>query len=215
MATAEVGDDGTFHAAARARGRRPLPGGGRSRADPLDSDPGRRPAARSRSPLPTLRPRRPAASRSPGRSLPVERRRRAVLEVYDAGRKRWQRERTRRASTRSGAVTFRHRFEEPGGRRVRIALQRSALASGFARDVEPAGSRSGVPDRQVGISARSWPGLSSTPTTSGRRPRQSGRRSTASSAGRSPARRSCREPRRPTRRSRSPARGPTSASACT
>ena len=44
LATAEVGDDGTFLMRVELDSRGPLPGGGRSRAGPLGSDPGRGPA---------------------------------------------------------------------------------------------------------------------------------------------------------------------------
>ena len=131
LATAEVGDDGAFVMRVELDGRRPLPGGGRSGAGPLGSDPGRRPASghdrRIRS-----RPSRSAGCvEITGKIAPAGAAKSAVLEVYDPDRKRWQRVdgACRRIRVRHPPPPVRGRR---AGRPCRITLQRSALASGFA-----------------------------------------------------------------------------------
>ena len=130
LATAEVGEDGKFML------RLELEVGGRFRAEAAAGQIRSTPIRVDVQPKITLA----ASDRSvavgqlveiTGKIAPGGAAKTALLEVYDAGRKRWQRERSARVDA-SGAVTFRHRFEEAGRTRVRITLQRSALASGFA-----------------------------------------------------------------------------------
>jgi plastocyanin len=130
LATAEVAEDGTFDI------RVELEVGGRFRVEAAAGQ------VRSTPLRVDVRPKITFAV--PDRSVAVGRRveiaasvapqgsaKRALLEVYDPDRKRWQRERSARIDP-SGTVTFRHRFEERGRTLVRISLQRSELAPGFA-----------------------------------------------------------------------------------
>jgi hypothetical protein len=74
-----------------------------------------------------------------GKIRPAHSAKRAVLEVYDPARKRWQRVDSARVAG-LGAVTLVYGLEEPGRMLVRIGLQRSTLAAGFALSTSPPGT---------------------------------------------------------------------------
>ena len=72
-----------------------------------------------------------------GKITPAHRRS-APCWRYTTGAQRWQRVDSARVAG-SGTVTLVYRLEEPGGMLVRIRLQRSTLASGFALSTSPPG----------------------------------------------------------------------------
>ena len=193
LATAEVGEDGKFML------RLELEVGGRFRAEAAAGQIRSTPIRVDVQPKITLA----ASDRSvavgqlveiTGKIAPGGAAKTALLEVYDAGRKRWQRERSARVDA-SGAVTFRHRFEEAGritGCASRSSGRRSPPGSPRRR---AGGSRSASASRPVRIST--LPRGQACPQ---RRRLRSARRDRPATidcfeAGQSRARRSCRGPR--------------------
>ena len=215
VATAEVGEDGKFMLRLELEVGGRFRAGGRSRADPLDSDPGRRPAQDHARRFRSLGRRRPAR-----RDHREDRPRWSGEDRLARGVRRWS------ETLAAGAVGARRRLrgrDLPApvrGSRKGPGAHRDAPAVGarlrVRRDVEPvdldrrqlavrSGSARSLVARLV-LNADDFGASAETVRVDHRLHRARGNR---------PARRSCREPRRPTRRSRSPARGQTSASACT
>ncbi len=138
IATAEVADDGTFLA------RLELAKGGRFRAEAAAGQVRSAPIRVDVQPRVTMKIADASVPvggllRVTGKVTPADSARRAVLEVYDRAHKRWQRVDSARVAG-SGAVTLVYRLEEPGGMLVRVGLQRSTLAAGFALSTSAPGA---------------------------------------------------------------------------
>jgi hypothetical protein len=130
IATAEVADDGTFLV------RLELAVGGRFRAEAAAGQVRSAPIRVDVQPKVTMKIADASVPvggllRVAGKITPAHSARRAVLEVYDPARRRWLRVDSARVAG-LGAVTLVYRLEEPGRTLVRIGLQRSTLAAGFA-----------------------------------------------------------------------------------
>ncbi len=138
IATAEVADDGTFLA------RLELAVGGRFRAEAAAGQVRSAPIRVDVQPKVSMKIADASVPvggllRVTGKVTPAHSARRAVLEVYDRAHKRWQRVDSARVAG-SGTVTLVYRLQEPGGMLVRVGLQRSTLATGFALSTSPPGA---------------------------------------------------------------------------